>query len=332
MAGRCDPHDAANWGDDSPNNSILSGDEEDEFNEEDCEENDEGEEEEDDGSTSYESGGGSVQQSQRTDPGDGSRNGSVQEAEREEENDDGFDAEEERGDYDEEEETEGGDSESAGSVSGEEDEPQTDANNFNANLAAAFSFGSAAASSAFSQPPALTSTAKVFGNVDRAPPPVPFANTSAVPSAFAQTSLWPSATTHGSSSSVPAQSTTPSSFAAAAPTPSAASPSPVLIDSGCAESHAAPAKNVEGRNPVHHRREQTTSPTPAHASVPSQGKSAAAMSLQFVDFKRSFGQNLRRTRSAAEEASEVKASLARYELVVPTDKFDAQIEKALYSC
>lgn len=83
-----------------------------------------------------------------------------------------------------------------------------------------------------------------------------------------------------------------------------------------------------------------TALTPAFSSLPpssahttlSQAKPAAAASLQFVDFKRSLGQGVRRVRSASEEALDVKASLARYELVVPTDKYDHQIESALYGC
>lgn len=72
-------------------------------------------------------------------------------------------------------------------------------------------------------------------------------------------------------------------------------------------------------------------PSSAHTTL-SQANPAAAASLQFVDFKRSFGQGVRRVRSASEEALDVKASLARYELVVPTDKYDHQIESALYGC
>ncbi|KAG5492083.1 hypothetical protein GH5_00987 [Leishmania sp. Ghana 2012 LV757] len=76
-------------------------------------------------------------------------------------------------------------------------------------------------------------------------------------------------------------------------------------------------------------------PAIAPAAATQQQHGTIAAPLHFVDFERSLGQKLsnsewHRARSTAEEAEDVKRILARYDLVLPTDAFDEQIDKALY--
>ncbi|GET92725.1 hypothetical protein, unknown function [Leishmania tarentolae] len=78
---------------------------------------------------------------------------------------------------------------------------------------------------------------------------------------------------------------------------------------------------------------QSTAPAPTAATQPQVG--TITDTLQFVDFERSLGQKLsssewHHARKKADEVQDVKRVLARYHLVLPTDKFDEQIEKALY--
>ncbi|KAG5466791.1 hypothetical protein LSCM1_00968 [Leishmania martiniquensis] len=81
---------------------------------------------------------------------------------------------------------------------------------------------------------------------------------------------------------------------------------------------------------------KTTPSFPSSTMLPSQHRlGTTAAPLHFVDFERSLAQKLpgsewRRARSKAEEAQDVRCTLARYELVLPTDAFDEQINKALY--
>ncbi|KPI82775.1 hypothetical protein ABL78_8212 [Leptomonas seymouri] len=332
MAGQNDPQDGTNWSEDDHSDLNSYGDEE-EFNEEDWEKH-EAEEEGNEGSASRESSETSVLHSERTGSNAGSGTGSDQEGDEEE--DSGSDAEGMREDGEEEEEAEEGDPESTCGSGGEEDGLQSSTTNFNTKPAAAFSFGSAPTSSAFSRHPALTTATGMPGNTNSAFPRATFANPSAVSSAFGQTGPWPSAAIHDGSSSasnfaVPAPTAAVVSFPPATPPLMGVLPSPTPIIGGGAKSNVASASTVEVKNSMSGSREQTVSPAPVRTPV-SQGKSAAATLLQFEDFKRSFGQNQHHTRSAEDEAAVVKALLARYELVVPTDKFDDQIERALYGC
>lgn len=189
-------------------------------------------------------------------------------------------------------------------------------------------------------------------------------------SPFAQPSapqLQPSTTVWGASVAAPAMAksaftTAPgpqsvsSAFGALSATAAAAAPPPpapsAFAASPLAEAPApAPANRVLAFPSSTGNAAQTTQPAPAFvpmaaASSPAPHSAAAAQpqhgapaaptgSLHFTDFDRTLGQKnanseLRRPRSAADEADEVRRTLARYELVFPTDKLDGRIDEALY--
>jgi hypothetical protein len=313
------------------NNNDIS-DEENEFNEEDWEEEDEEEEQEcveedDDNSTEQEGSNSSASQSNHT----GSAERSVDSGEEEGDEDE----EEDEDDY--EDATEGyNDEEEEGKNSGHDvDDVAHEKDNADTAVTAQYapSFNFAAASS----PPVLASSA--FASAGHPPSAGAPTSIAAASSAFGQAAAWPlaTATVNGSSSAftsfrqpTPSASPPPAFFTGA---PAAAAPGSAGVEEG------VPYHSAEGATPASSKMTQPPFPAPPtsaqllppHKTAHQEG-AAAAISLQFVDFKCSFGQALRRTRSAAEEAQEVKTSLARYELVVPTDRFDKQIERALYGC
>lgn len=126
--------------------------------------------------------------------------------------------------------------------------------------------------------------------------------------------------------------TAPSVFASS-PLASAAPPQPF-------SARMAPAfashTTLQEQRPLNTALASPFQPTAAASAAATQQQLGTTTApLHFVDFERSLGQKLsssewHRAHSKADEVQDVKRALARYNLVLPTDKFDEAIEKALY--
>lgn len=283
----------------------FHSDEEDEYEEGDWEEGEEEEEEEEIEENEQSEGSASASGERRgSSSNGGSGSGEEDDQDEEDEGDDG-EEEEDFDVYNSEDDAQEGADDCVNDADGRNDTTHESTAPISAPT---FAFTAASSPSAFVQAPAFADSAFTASP------------------AFGQTSAWPAV----SSSNENARA---APFSSAAPH-SAPSPPAAVYPSLSLPSNNNEKTALTGGHAAQPALSTPPTPLPSqHAgAVASPERSAAAASLQFVDFKRSLGQPGRRSRTATEEAQEVKVALARYELVVPTDKFDDQIEKALYGC
>ncbi|AIO01823.1 hypothetical protein LPMP_341970 [Leishmania panamensis] len=125
--------------------------------------------------------------------------------------------------------------------------------------------------------------------------------------------------------------TAPSAFSAS---PLATAPPPQPFSARTTNPFPGPIA-LQEQKPLNAAPASPFQPAVASAAALQQQQDTITGSLYFVDFERSLGQKLsssewHRARSKDGETQDVKRALARYDLVLPTDKFDEQIEKALY--